>query len=163
KCFHMSAGSERLRAAFVEDHLVADVVIALLISFQLSLGRMYHYCRARCVVVALRLGLHRPRERQSKYRCQEQLFPDIHLEFSLLLTNGDGGRMRMHPRIQKLGTCARTLNLIQIKKQPPEMTALDQKPGSCRYWLWLRRRDRKDARYFPAVGRLHHHLVHQEP
>jgi hypothetical protein len=56
--------SEGLRALPFEDHLVADVVIALLISSQLSLGRMYHRCRARCVVVALRLALslQRPRD-----------------------------------------------------------------------------------------------------
>jgi hypothetical protein len=36
--------------------------------FQLSLGRMYHRCRARCVVVTLRwaLSLHRCGNRQRK-------------------------------------------------------------------------------------------------
>src|SRR5215470_14554164 len=73
KCYIMSALFECLRAAFVEDHLVADVIIALLILFQLSLGRMYHRCRARCVVVApcWALSLHRRGNRQRKSRCQE--------------------------------------------------------------------------------------------
>src|SRR5215831_19207931 len=68
KCHIMSALFECLRAAFVEDHLVADVVIALLILFQLSLGRMYHRCRARCVVVApcWTLSLHWPCNGQRK-------------------------------------------------------------------------------------------------
>src|SRR5215831_848668 len=136
KCYIMSALFECLRAAFVEDHLVADVIIALIISFQLSLGRMYHRCRARCVVVALRLGLHRPRERQSKYRCQEQLFADIHLEFSLVLPNGGAGRMRVHPSIQKFGTYARTLNLIQIKKQQTHFPLLT---FGCPLWVKSRR------------------------
>src|SRR6516165_3136458 len=52
KGLHMRALFECLRAAFAEDHLVADVVITLRIAFQLSLGRRYHRCRARCVVVA---------------------------------------------------------------------------------------------------------------
>src|SRR5215472_10985247 len=37
KCLVMSARFECLRAAFVEDHLAADVVIALLVSQNLSL------------------------------------------------------------------------------------------------------------------------------
>src|SRR5215469_17952471 len=41
KCLVMGARFECLRAAFVEDHLLADVVIALRIGFQLSLGRRY--------------------------------------------------------------------------------------------------------------------------
>src|SRR6516162_209541 len=66
KCDVMSALFECLGAAFVENHLVADVVIALLISFQLSGGRMYHRCRAGCVVVApcWALSLHRAGSRQ---------------------------------------------------------------------------------------------------
>src|SRR5262249_59915658 len=83
KGLHMSALFECLRAAFAEDHLLADVVIALRIGFQLSLGRRYHRCWARCVVVALRLSLYRPRERQRKNQCQKQPFSAFHLKFSL--------------------------------------------------------------------------------
>ena len=57
----ISALFEGRHAACVEDRLVADVVIALLVSFQLVSGRVYRRGRARCVVVALcwALSLHR--------------------------------------------------------------------------------------------------------
>src|SRR6516165_8115218 len=86
KCLVMSALFEGLATAVVEDRLVSDVVIALLISFQLPFGRMYHHCRARCVVVALcwALSLHRRRNRQRKNQCREQLFGDVHLKNSSL-------------------------------------------------------------------------------
>src|SRR5262249_37114254 len=90
KCDIMSARFECLCPAFVEDHLFADVVIALLISFQLSLGRRYDRCWAWRVVVALCWALcsHRRGNRQRKNRCQEQLFGDVHRTFSLVLVDG---------------------------------------------------------------------------
>src|SRR5260370_15020550 len=55
-------------AAFVEDHLFADVVIALRILFQLFSDRMYDRYRARCVVVApcWVLSFQRPTNRHRK-------------------------------------------------------------------------------------------------
>jgi hypothetical protein len=57
-------------AVSVEDDLVTDVVIGLLISFQLSRGRMYDGCRTRRIVVATccALSLHRNRKQQGDER-----------------------------------------------------------------------------------------------
>ena len=69
KCDVMSALFEGSHAVLVEYHLVADVVIALLVFFELVSCRLYWRCWARRVIVALLwvLSLHRRRDRQREY------------------------------------------------------------------------------------------------
>src|SRR5262249_19778928 len=100
---------------------------------------MYHRCRARCVVVApcWTLSLHRPRNRQRKNRCQEQLFGDVHLKILPAYSDAHG------PRSDAIynSSCAETSNLIQVKKGTLKLVPLWSRGG----WLI--------ARLFPS-GRL---------
>jgi hypothetical protein len=70
KCDVMSALFEGSHAVLVEYHLLADVVIALLVFFELVSCRLYWRCWARRVIVALFwvLSLHRRHDRQREYR-----------------------------------------------------------------------------------------------